>query len=348
MKRVFISQGWKKRGAEVALKNLLLGLQDLENCTLLNLGEKKFDIPNLKEINIPLYGVSRIFGVFRLFKYIVYRVNRNTTFYYVNGKIFDFSLLIFLLQIFNFPIKLVVWEHCIPEKHWTERNKFISKIIEHTYMYILNYSTKIFVPSAIIAHTIPEFVDKIKIINNPLRISLDGGYNEEVNALIDSQKINIVFVGAISHEKRPDLFVNIIKELYKKDNRVVGHIFGDGPLKDSILLDINARGFQSVIKIHNWTPHIHKIINRSECLLVTSEFETFCNVIAEAIFLGCPVFTTQWYGVKDIYGNQIDYLSDSILQNVDSIISKIYSRKFCIVENEQYLLNINEYISNEF
>lgn len=92
----------------------------------------------------------------------------------------------------------------------------------------------------------------------------------------------LVFIGRLSEEKQPGMFVDICKE-----TKIPGVIFGDGPLRSEIEgrvktgnLDIEIRGFTN----YPWAE-----VSDKDLVIVTSKNEGDGLVVAEAVILGIPI-----------------------------------------------------------
>jgi glycosyltransferase involved in cell wall biosynthesis len=92
----------------------------------------------------------------------------------------------------------------------------------------------------------------------------------------------LVFIGRLSEEKQPGMFVDICKE-----TKIPGVIFGDGPLRGEIEgrvktgnLDIEIRGFTN----YPWAE-----VSDKDLVIVTSKNEGDGLVVAEAVILGIPI-----------------------------------------------------------
>ena len=92
----------------------------------------------------------------------------------------------------------------------------------------------------------------------------------------------LVFIGRLSEEKQPGMFVDICKE-----TKIPGVIFGDGPLRSEIEgrvknenLDVNLRGFTT----YPWAE-----VSDKDLVIVTSKNEGDGLVVAEAVILGIPI-----------------------------------------------------------
>ena len=342
MNNIYISQGWQKRGGEVALRNLLLIDKSLSESTILNLGENKYSIENINEKNINITKPISPINFIRLFNYIYKHNKKKYTFYYVNGNIVILSIIICAVNFFSkTKIKLIMWEHCLPHKHWNVSNFLKKIIIKYYYKLLIKFSSEIVVPSTIIKNELLTANKLITIFNNPLIINTQPDY--EIISKINIENINFIYVGAFSKEKDPFLFLDIVSKANKINPKVRGFLIGEGALKDELEKKIIELNLESLVFIFDWKENIHSIINRCDVVIITSKFETYCNVIAESLALGSIVFSSDWNGVRDIYGNDIFYLTLNLEYDVEMIFSRINNRKYCLTEKQILMVNNNSY-----
>ena len=333
MSNIYITQGWQKRGGEIALKNLLTIDNTLSESIILNLGDRDFNIKNIKEIKINILKSLNILSLLNLYLFLFKYNQKKYKFYYVNGNIVKFSFVLFFVNLLSDnKVKLVVWEHCLPHKHWDVNNILKKSIIKYFYYLLINMSYEIIVPSAIIKNELLPSKKSIKIFNNPLIVNTFPDC--QIIPLIREENINIIYVGALSLEKNPFLFLEIISKAVSVNSSVRGFLIGNGDLKEQLLTKIKELQLERVVSIIDWRENIHSIINRCSIVIITSKFETYCNVIAESLALGSVVFSTQWDGVKSIYEDKIFYLSMDLDYDVKNILSSINTRKFCMMEKQ--------------
>jgi glycosyltransferase involved in cell wall biosynthesis len=340
MNNIYITQGWQKRGGEVALRNLLLIDQSLSESIILNLGESKYNLEGISEININIAKPIKIINYIKLCNVIFNFNKKRYKFYYVNGNIVILSFIFSLVNLVSSTkIKLIIWEHCLPYKHWDVPNYFKKILIEYYYKLLIKFSFKIIVPSAVIKNELYSENKPIRIFINPLIINTNPDYDVILD--IVKENINLIYVGAFSVEKDPFLFLNIVSLANKINPNVRGFLIGEGILKDELQKTISNLNLESHVTIVNWRENIHSIINRCDVVIVTSKFETYCNVIAESLALGCVVFSTDWDGVRNIYGDDIYYLTKNLDYDIEMIFSKINNRKYCLMEKQILMINEN-------
>jgi glycosyltransferase involved in cell wall biosynthesis len=69
-------------------------------------------------------------------------------------------------------------------------------------------------------------------------------------------------------------------------------ILGEGPLREKLENFASQRGLKEKIYFPGFTPNPFPIIRRADCFVLSSKFEGFSLVVAEALCLGVPVVAT--------------------------------------------------------
>lgn len=112
------------------------------------------------------------------------------------------------------------------------------------------------------------------------------------------QPPRVLFVGALEPGKRPDLFLDVVAELRKRDLDFTAAIVGDGPLRSSLenradALDVDMMGVRS---------DVPQLLRGSAVLVMTSAEATegMPGVVIEAALSGVPVVSTPAAGVADV------------------------------------------------
>jgi len=128
----------------------------------------------------------------------------------------------------------------------------------------------------------------------------------------------------LSYIKGIDIYIEIIKELYKKNKNLEFLIVGRGDLKKLVLDAQN----ELPLKYIPYYPYenIQDIYNMSKLLLITSRFEGIPNVIHESLACETPVVSTNVGGISGIISNNENgYLYDVTNYNnaVDLILELV-------------------------
>ncbi len=127
----------------------------------------------------------------------------------------------------------------------------------------------------------------------------------------------------LSYIKGIDIYIEIIKKLYKKDKKLKFLIVGRGDLK-KLVLDAQNKLPLKYIPYYPYE-NIQDIYNMSKLLLITSRFEGIPNVIHESLACETPVVSTNVGGISGIISNNENgYLYDiTNYNNAVDLISEI-------------------------
>ena len=128
------------------------------------------------------------------------------------------------------------------------------------------------------------------VIPNPLDVSAlpEPSLNEKNH--------DIVSVGRLSSQKNHALlirgFAAVVDKLPNDCNLI---IYGDGPLKESLRVLIEHGGMEKRIKLAGVSKEVLEEIKGSALFVLPSIFEGFPNVLLEAMAMGLPVISTDFY-----------------------------------------------------
>lgn len=113
-----------------------------------------------------------------------------------------------------------------------------------------------------------------------------------------SHRKYITFIGRLSYIKGIDIFLNLIKEIYKLDRNLKFLIIGDGPLRNMVLTEMK----ELPIRYYPFYPYesIQKIYNLSKLVLITSRFEGLPTILLESFASETPVISTNVGGIGEV------------------------------------------------
>jgi glycosyltransferase involved in cell wall biosynthesis len=108
---------------------------------------------------------------------------------------------------------------------------------------------------------------------------------------ISSSDIVVLWVSRLVPEKRPDIWMNVIKRLQEEHLPVKAFVVGNGTFEKylSKLRDVTCCGWMSGTALG-------EIYASADILLFPSDVETFGNVTLEALASGCPSIVEQKCG----------------------------------------------------
>lgn len=176
---------------------------------------------------------------------------------------------------------------------------FQKRCVQTTY----RYARKIVAVSSALETQIlrifPDAQGKTTTIHNPVTI-------QNIRRVVPVQKTgaDFIFIAVclLRAEKRIDILINAFARLVKLDVPVKLKLVGDGPLRSSLerltrRLDLGDRiEFLGYLSREQVTGELQK----SDCLVLPSEVETFGLALIEGMATGLPVIATRCGGPQDI------------------------------------------------
>jgi|GEM_PF-786782 len=185
---------------------------------------------------------------------------------------------------------------------------------------------------------------KIRIIFNPVvpSVATDPRVSLEASVFLQKRQKFLLFVGRFSEEKRVHLIINCMEHL-PIDYKLI--LIGYGGKENELRSLIREKNLNDRILIVNDCSDPTPYYKLSDCLLLSSSFEGFPNVLLEANLHGCPVvvYQTQGGAREIVHPSNGIYIEDGrgIETFAKSIIEVCTSGRF----NRQ---QISQRTSNEF
>lgn len=155
--------------------------------------------------------------------------------------------------------------------------------LQKKYMNNIFYDKKIIFVNSDLENTYNNklFLNKSRTIYNGIDFSrLDTNINT------NKKYWDIIFVGRLSREKRPDYAIKAFLNS-KSTGRMA--LVGDGPLLEDLKKLTRDLNGENRIDFLGWQKDVSQFIKKSKYLLLTSKMEGCPLVIAESIILGTPV-----------------------------------------------------------
>jgi glycosyltransferase involved in cell wall biosynthesis len=134
---------------------------------------------------------------------------------------------------------------------------------------------------------------RIRTIHNPVVIKQGPILPADISVFLKDAVKTLLYVGRFSEEKRASLTLEVLERLPHTYKLIM---VGYGPLENEIRSTINKKGLSERVMIVTDCNNPAAFYERADCLLLTSAFEGFPNVLLEANALGCPVCVYQTAG----------------------------------------------------
>jgi glycosyltransferase involved in cell wall biosynthesis len=134
------------------------------------------------------------------------------------------------------------------------------------------------------------------------------------------KKYDLLFLGRLETQKRPDLFVELIKRLHQNYGlETTGIICGDGLKRSQLQRKIKAHKLQNFITMTGSVlpTKTKDIICQAKVLILPSLFEGMPLVVIEAAACGVPAIVSDYPGVSEVIrNNETGFVS----KNLDNMV----------------------------
>lgn len=164
---------------------------------------------------------------------------------------------------------------------------------------------------------------------------------------IKNKKV-ISFICRIADQKRPFLFLEVIKQLAKKRKDFVVIVAGDGPFLEELKHKVSENNLDKIFKFMGNVKDTRKIYAISDVTINTSIKEGLALTSYESLAMGVPVISSDVGGQKELITDDVGIIVPC-LQNEKQILDFNYSDKE--IQNyvnaiEKVLKNLDKYKSN--
>lgn len=148
-------------------------------------------------------------------------------------------------------------------------------------------------------------------------------------------------VGRFSIEKDHETLLKAFKIIRKDlDARLL--LIGDGQLREFIDSLAMKFGIGESVKILGRKENVYKYMARADCLVVTSQFEGFGNVLVQAMAVGCPVVSTDCGGPREIL--EFGRLGPIVpVGNYEAVASAMLSVIECPLSKQSLIARANDF-----
>ncbi|MCF2914832.1 glycosyltransferase family 4 protein [Pseudoalteromonas sp. Cn5-37] len=267
--------------------------------------------------------------------------NANIDYQFAGGSFFDFYRIIkglpssSLLHTHGYKASilgklacLMQSRRCISTYHAGEQGQGL------VYLYnrldkLLSYFSFNFAVSDILS----KQIYKAELLEN--FISLNNKSKHSIN--IEREPINVGFVGRLSYEKAPDIFIETAKQF--SSEYLNFHMFGDGPMASE--LDLTAITYHGQCEPEQIWPHL-------DVLVVCSRAEGLPMVVLEAMSNGILVISAP---VGQLV-KTIEHLKNGLLMtdsSTDALVNQLnYLRSLSAEQKRNMLKNAKQLVEQRF
>ena len=135
----------------------------------------------------------------------------------------------------------------------------------------------------------------------------------------DNDTFNILFVGRFVSQKRPYLFIELVKELVKENKNINFTMVGSGPMMSMCSDLINQYGLNNNIKLLPPDSDVETLLKENDLLVISSENEGLTLVAYEAVRNNCLTLSCDVGSQKEIVSDDLivsrhprPFINDSI------------------------------------
>lgn len=161
---------------------------------------------------------------------------------------------------------------------------------------------------------------KTEIIPNPI----DRNHILEMGEAGQEKIYDLLFVGRLVEQKAPQIFIELVDKLKQTGLHVSGAMLGAGKLEADCRSLVEQKGLSKNIKLLGFQKNPYSYMKAAKILCMTSRWEGYGLVAAEANILGTPVLSTRTGGVTELFGNDAEELcadTDDFLRKIQMLLT---------------------------
>ena len=228
----------------------------------------------------------------------LYSFVRNNNVDVLISNVWPLTVISSFIRIVSNKTKLIFIDHCNLSEEFKNKGQIFKKLqqISIYFLYKLAHSV-VAVSKGVKNDLIDKGVakDKITVIYNPLYSSNEVIIKPHINLnnWLDTKQKKIISVGEFKKQKN---FINLIEAInifydsYDLQPQVL--ILGDGSERPNMEAKINLHSLNDVFSLPGWVDDPIPFLKKSDLFVLSSDFEGFGVVIAEALSEGINVVST--------------------------------------------------------
>lgn len=119
--------------------------------------------------------------------------------------------------------------------------------------------------------------------------------------------LSVCTVGNLKEVKGHKRLLSVVKKLKEDGMPVQLTIVGGGSLKEELQAYINDNELREYATLIGFDVNPYKYVAKSDLFVCSSYSEGFSSVVAESLFLGVPVVTTDCAGMRELLGSNNEF-----------------------------------------
>ena len=120
---------------------------------------------------------------------------------------------------------------------------------------------------------------------------------------LNSDRLQCAYIGRVTQIKRPDLFLDVVSEIKKREINLDFFIAGDGELLETCRKRIATE--ELPVSVLGWQTNIERVLSAADIVVLTSDNEGTPLSLIQAGMAGLPVVTTNVGSVPEVVINNV-------------------------------------------
>lgn len=164
----------------------------------------------------------------------------------------------------------------------------------------------------------------------------------------------IGYAGRLYEGKNVDLIIRLFAEVAANYPELELHIAGDGPLRPELEKQAAETAYADRIKFLGFISDMPSFYSSIDAFVFLSAYESFGNVLVEALLTGAPVLTSEVPVFKEIYGEEEDFILgdfrdyETVSRNFRDRLanySQLAEKGYAMIETIQDQFSIEKHLS---
>ncbi len=128
------------------------------------------------------------------------------------------------------------------------------------------------------------------------------------NKSLRTELQRMAYIGRMYPGKNVDLVIRLFEEIAGDSPKLELHLAGSGPLQGELEAQAQKSPFSDRIKFLGYVKGITSFYGSADLFVFLSAYESFGNVVAEALLTGLPTLTSNIPVFEEIYGEEKDFI----------------------------------------
>ncbi len=257
--------------------------------------EKAMPFPAHPKMEVKFLGIKRGQNFFGKVVYLIHSILALSIYFakarthnvFVCGKEF-ISIVVAIRILFPMRLQIVGLSVISISTHLASKGIATKLLLNPLYKMLLGKADHIIAQSNAMAHELAEVYkvspERMSVLYSPLQLKY---FNSGESA--NNPKNKVLFIGRLTAQKDPMAALKIFHQLNNPDAKL--EFIGDGDLEKS-LKDVTTKlGLEKQVSFLGRQNDLIQFLQNTNVLILTSKFEGFGMVLAEAIACGVPIIS---------------------------------------------------------